>query len=165
MTPLLDPTRSPRLAFLGRTLSVAIPMHLVWEIAQLPLYTLWETGTPRVMATSVLHCTGGDVLIALGSLGLAIIGFGRANWPVRGNLRVAVGAIVFGVAYTIFSEWLNTEIRGAWAYRTLMPVVPPFGTGLSPLLQWIVVPGFALWWAQRGIAPPIPHGPAAKPAR
>jgi hypothetical protein len=24
-----------------------------------------------------------------------------------------------------------------------MPLVPPFGTGLAPLLQWLVVPGLA----------------------
>jgi len=48
------------------------------------------------------------------------------------------------VAYTIFSEWLNTAVRQSWAYSPLMPVLPIMGTGLAPLLQWIVVPSTAL---------------------
>ena len=53
-------------------------------------------------------------------------------------------AIVLSVAYTILSEWLNVEIRRAWSYTAAMPVLPVLGTGLAPLLQWLVVPGLAL---------------------
>jgi hypothetical protein len=37
-------------------------------------------------------------------------------------------------------------------YTDAMPLVPPLGTGLSPLLQWLVVPSLGLRWAAR-IAP------------
>jgi len=53
-------------------------------------------------------------------------------------------AIGLGVAYTIFSEWLNVEIRRSWSYTAAMPVLPWLGTGLTPLLQWVIVPGLAL---------------------
>lgn len=56
--------------------------------------------------------------------------------------------IVFGVLYTIFSEWLNVVIRQTWAYAELMPVVPVIGTGLSPLLQWIAIPLAAFRFAR-----------------
>jgi hypothetical protein len=65
---------------------------------------------------------------------------------------VAALAVAFGVLYTVFSEWLNTEVRGSWAYAAAMPVVPPFGTGLSPLAQWLVVPPAGFWWARRPVA-------------
>ena len=52
-------------------------------------------------------------------------------------------AIVLGVAYTILSEWLNVEIRRTWSYTAAMPVLPLIGTGLTPLLRWVVVPGLA----------------------
>lgn len=154
MRPLLDPVLSPRLAFWLRYLTVALPAHLAWEFAQMPLYTTWETESARTVVAAVLHCTAGDVLIAAGTLELAVIGFGKAYWPARNSRCVAIATILLGVAYTVFSEWLNTEIREAWAYRTLMPLVPPLGTGLTPLLQWIVVPGLALWWAQWKTAAP-----------
>jgi hypothetical protein len=50
--------------------------------------------------------------------------------------------ILLGLAYTAFSEWLNIVVRAAWAYSDLMPVFPVFGfkVGLSPVLQWVVVP-------------------------
>jgi len=53
-------------------------------------------------------------------------------------------AIVLGAGYTIFSEWLNVEIRRTWSYTAAMPVVPFIGTGLTPLLQWLIVPSLAL---------------------
>jgi hypothetical protein len=30
-----------------------------------------------------------------------------------------------------------------------MPIVPPFGTGLSPLVQWLVIPPLVLWMTRR----------------
>jgi hypothetical protein len=57
--------------------------------------------------------------------------------------RMALAAIALGAAYTIFSEWLNVEIRRSWSYAAAMPVIPWLGTGLAPLLQWLVVPGLA----------------------
>ena len=52
--------------------------------------------------------------------------------------------IVLGAGYTIFSEWLNVEIRRSWSYTAAMPVVPFIGTGLTPLLQWLIVTTLAL---------------------
>jgi len=64
-------------------------------------------------------------------------------------------AVLFGVSYTVFSEWLNIEVRQAWAYRDAMPVVPVLGAGLSPVLQWIIVPLAGFWWAVRRVGRPI----------
>ena len=48
---------------LRRYLAVMVLGNLAWEIAQLPLYTIWRTGTFGEKAFAVLHCTGGDLLI------------------------------------------------------------------------------------------------------
>lgn len=123
--------------------------NLVWEFAHMPLYTLWETGTAAEIAFAALHCTGGDILIAISALVVALILFATSQWPELDYRRVATATIVIGVGYTIISEWLNIDIRQAWAYRDLMPVVPMIGVGLSPIAQWIVLPGFTFWWAGR----------------
>ena len=52
-------------------------------------------------------------------------------------------AILLGAAYTVFSEWLNVDIRRSWSYTAAMRVLPVLGTGLTPLLQLVVVPGLA----------------------
>jgi hypothetical protein len=117
--------------------------HLAWETAHIPLYTIWLEGTWGEIAFAILHCTGGDLLIAMSTLLLALFLVGTANWPQQRRRGVLATAIAFGVAYTFFSEWLNIVVRAAWAYRDIMPVVPILDTGLTPLLQWIVVPMLA----------------------
>ena len=132
---------------LRRYLEVSVAANLAWEILQLPLYTLWSTGTRSAQTFAVLHCTVGDAMIAGLALLVALALFGRATWPSAGAARVYAASLAFGVAYTIYSEWLNVSVRGSWAYSDLMPVVPVIGTGLSPLLQWFVVPTVAQWVA------------------
>ncbi|KAF0116120.1 MAG: hypothetical protein FD150_605 [Rhodobacteraceae bacterium] len=129
-------------------LAVAVG-NLVWEVAQVPLYTLWLTESGTEIAYAVLHCSAGDVLIAAISLALAVLVFGRGGWPNQRYGSVAIATVLVALGYTVFSEWLNVELRGSWAYRDLMPRVPWIGTGLTPILQWMVVPAAAFWWARR----------------
>lgn len=93
---------------------------------------------------AVLHCTAGDLIIAALALLAALLLSGGTDWPRRGATRVFVVAILFGVAYTIYSEWMNTTIRGSWSYDPLMPRLPWLDIGLAPLAQWVVVPSLAL---------------------
>ena len=95
------------------------------------------------IAFALIHCTGGDVLITTVTLAAAVAFARRFRWPPFGR-RMVFTAIVLGAGYTIFSEWLNVEIRRSWSYTAAMPVVPFLGTGLTPLLQWLIVPSMAL---------------------
>jgi hypothetical protein len=124
-------------------------LHLVWEVLQLPLYTIWRTGTRAEIAFAVVHCTAGDVMIAAVSLFAAIALFGHGAWPFQNPFAIAGGTLAFGIAITIASEWLNTVVRQTWAYSDLMPTLPVLGTGLSPLLQWVVVPVVAVVLVKR----------------
>jgi hypothetical protein len=131
-------------AYLGTT----IGGHLIWEVAQLPLYAIWRTGTPREIIFSVFHCTVGDLMIATLSLTIALVCFGSPSWPRERFTPVMIATLVIGVGYTVYSEYLNTVVRKTWAYAQIMPTLPPLNTGLSPLLQWFVVPliGFVMLW-------------------
>jgi len=128
---------------------VIAPAHLLWEFLHLPFYTLWDTGSATEILFVVIHCTGGDLLIAAGALTLAVIVFGKHQWPEQHFLRVAIAAIAFGLIYTVFSEWLNVDIRKTWAYKESMPRLPVFGTGLTPVLQWLMVPTLGFWIVHR----------------
>jgi hypothetical protein len=141
------------LVALNRYLLASIVLHLTWEVIQLPLYTLWRTGAARDIAFAIAHCTAGDVLIAELTLIAAIAFVGRPKWPVENFAPVAAWAIVFGISYTVFSEWVNLS-RGNWAYSELMPVIPGLGVGLSPLMQWLIVPGFVFLWLHMKGTPP-----------
>ncbi len=138
------PARSVACRYLG---AIAVG-NLAWEALQLPLYTLWRTARVAYIAFAALHCWVGDMLIASVCLALAIVITGR-GWPSRRYGHTAGVSVLLGVGYTIFSEWLNEHVRESWTYAAAMPRVPPFGTGLSPLLQLIAVPTNAFWWPRR----------------
>lgn len=131
-------------------LALALVLNLIWEIGQLPLYSLWRTAGAAELAWTVTHCLAGDLLIATATLVLALLVAGTGRWPIdaRNFRRVGLVATLLGAGYTIFSEWLNVSVRNAWAYSPAMPVMPGVGTGLSPLLQWILVPPAALYVAR-----------------
>lgn len=116
--------------------------HFIWETAQLPLYTIWSTGTLGQMMFAVAHCTIGDVLIGGSALLLAILLLRARGWPNAQFASVAICVVAIGLCYTGFSEWLNVSVRQTWAYSTAMPrmAIGAFAIGLSPLAQWIVVP-------------------------
>jgi hypothetical protein len=61
-----------------------------------------------------------------------------ADWPASrpwtGGAIIVVGAL----AYTAWSEWYNVYHAGNWGYTVSMPLI--FGIGLSPLLQWLILP-------------------------
>lgn len=126
-------------------LALFATFNLVWELLQQPLYTLWREGTAGEIIGAVLHCTVGDVLI-----GLAALTISRWIWghSPRKTWRFVAIFIALGLGYTMFSEWMNVKVTRNWAYSTYMPLVPPFGTGLTPLLQWIIVP--LLTWVTVG---------------
>ncbi len=148
---LLSRKNAGWLRTLRRYMAFVAGANLVWEFAHMPLYTLWETGMRGEIVFAALHCTGGDVLIALSAFMLALFLAGTPAWPATGGRRIFILTLAFGLTYTVFSEWLNIEIREAWAYRDLMPVVPLINAGLSPVLQWIAVPLAAFWWAMRPV--------------
>ena len=143
-----------RSLILRRYLPWLAGLSLAWEIAQLPLYTIWNEGSAGYKAFAVLHCTAGDVLIGLVSLALALV-ITRAGPVASWNwAAIALLLVTIGVAYTVFSEWNNTVLRPAWAYSELMPVIRLGGVsfGLSPLVQWLLLPPVALWAMQRSVA-------------
>ena len=144
---------TPWLSALRGVLLASAAGHLAWETVQLPLYTIWAEGPLSEIVFAVLHCTGGDLLITIWTLVAALLVFGRywpGDWTAYRNVMITV--LVLGVSYTIFSEWLNVSVRGAWTYSPWMPRLPPFGTGLTPLLQWIVIPAAAFLWVWRRVA-------------
>lgn len=120
---------------------------LAWEILQLPLYTLASEPRLAWIAYAIAHCTVGDTLIGTAALIAALV-ICRADelghWPRN---KLILWTVLLSAAYTILSERHNLA-QGSWAYSSLMPIVPGLQVGLSPLLQWLLVPTVALWLAK-----------------
>ena len=132
--------------------ALAFVLNLAWEIAHVRLYAIWAAADGMTIAWSLLHCTVGDVLIALAMFALAGIALRRTDWPASrpwaGGIIVVIGAM----AFTAWSEWYNVYQTGNWAYTAGMPMI--FGIGLSPLLQWLFLPP-AMVSAYRTLGPVV----------
>jgi hypothetical protein len=140
-----------RSLILRRYLPWLAALSLAWEIAQLPLYMLWNEATPAHIAFAVAHCTVGDVLIGNAALAAALVvtqAPALAGWQWR---RIALVTAIVATSYTAFSEWMNTFVLRSWEYSELMPRVSlgDIELGVSPLAQWLVIPPLALWLASR----------------
>ena len=140
------------LASAGLWAALAFVFNGSWEIAQVRLYTIWTEADGAGVAWSLLHCSLGDVVIALALFALAGIVLRRVDWPVSrpwaGGTIVVIGAM----AFTAWSEWYNVYRAGNWGYAAGMPMI--FGIGLSPLAQWLALPP-AMMGAYRMLGPAL----------
>lgn len=116
----------------------AAALNLAWEIAQLPLYAFPPGTSASFIAFGVAHCTLGDATLALVSYGAAAAVTRRAVWPLEWPGLGMPIVLIVGVGWTIWAEWNAVYITRAWTYGARMPMIG--GIGLSPLLQWIVLP-------------------------
>jgi hypothetical protein len=131
----------------ARYLPWMLVLNLAWEAAHVRLYTLWREAETAYIAFSVMHCTLGDVLIGIAALVVALTlvrAASIAHWPWA---SVAAVAALTGVAYTVFSEWMNITLLRSWAYEKSMPTLElgGFEIGLTPVAQWLVLPPLALY--------------------
>lgn len=132
---------------LAKAALVFFALNIVWEAAQMPLYSLWQQGSWYEIAFALVHCTLGDLLIGItvAAVSASVLFLLTKSSPKLTTVKFLGLFLAMGIGYTVFSEWLNVEVRGTWAYTEQMPVLPPLGTGLAPLLQWLIVP--TLTWA------------------
>lgn len=126
-------------------LMFGLPLQLLWEIAQFPLYTVWHEGDWGYILYGLAHCTLGDLLIMLTCYWIVAMLNRNRHWY---RTNIMVNGFLFtllGLGYTIYSEMLNVNIKGTWDYTELMPVIPVIEIGGMPFMQWVLIPPLALW--------------------
>jgi hypothetical protein len=124
-------------------------LHFVWEFVQVPTYT-GMAELPHWEAIKLcLSATFGDVGFALTAFWVACLAARRRDWILRPTRFSATIFVAVGIVLTVGFEYYYTNISLRWTYSELMPLVPPLGTGLSPLLQWFVVPLLVIWLTRR----------------
>ena len=124
-------------------------LHFVWEFVQVPTYT-GMAELPHWEAIKLcMSATFGDVGFALTAFWLASLAARRRDWILRPTRFSAAIFVAVGIVLTVGFEYYYTNISMRWTYSELMPLVPPLGTGLSPLLQWLVIPPLVIWLTRR----------------
>lgn len=124
-------------------------LNFVWETQQMPFFQL----APKFSYLDVIrNCT----LATVGDVGISITAFWTVavvsksrQWFHQPRLWQIGGFILAGVVITVIFEALATGPLNMWEYAALMPTVPFFGTGLLPLLQWVLLPPLIIWFVKR----------------
>ncbi len=91
-----------------------------------------------------IHCTFGDVILTLVSFWLVSAATRNRRWFLDLKGVNFIGFIMIGVIATVISERVNVHLLKSWAYNDLMPIIPLLKVGLTPLLQWMVIPTVVL---------------------
>lgn len=129
-----------------RLVMLGLPLELLWELAQFPLYDVWHQNDWSYILYGLAHCTLGDLLILLAIYEIiALLGRDRTWYATRGIWTKGLLFTLLGAGYTIYSELTHVRIKGTWGYTELMPIVPLVEIGAMPLLQWLLVPPLLLW--------------------
>ncbi len=118
-------------------MGLAFALNFLWEMAQMPLFKNmplnWETTFFCALA-SIADC----IMVMILYLGFSLI-YKNAFWFLQPSLLRVIFLITAGGLGAILAEKKHLFL-GNWAYSTYMPLVPVVDIGLSPLLQFMVLP-------------------------
>lgn len=126
-------------------------LNLAWEMWQVPFFQGMAEAPHWQGVMTCTRATAGDVAIALTAFWVAAAWARTRYWilsPGKTDLAVFIGT---GLIATIVLESLATEVLGRWTYTEAMPRLPVLGTGLLPVLQWLLIPPLVIWVSGRQI--------------
>lgn len=119
----------------------AYALHFAWEMAQASLFTPMDV-LPFWEATAwCARAAAWDVVIGLTAYLAAALATRRLVWGREPTLLPVAIYFAVGLGLTTAIERWAIAV-GRWDYREAMPTLASIG--LTPLLQWIVVPAAIL---------------------
>lgn len=127
----------------------AFGLHFIWEMLHAPLYRGLAEQPHAAGILCCLRATAGDAGIALAAYGVVAAGTRDRQWLADARGPRVAWFVAVGLAVTVALELLSVYRWGRWAYGPAMPTIA--GVGLSPLLQWVVLPPLTLWLARRHV--------------
>ena len=126
-------------------------LNLAWEMWQVPFFLGMADAPHWQGVKACTRATAGDAAIALAAFWVAAALARNRHWILTPRKRDLAAFIGTGLIVTIVLESLATEVLGRWTYAEAMPRLPIIGTGLLPLLQWLLIPPLVIWFARRQI--------------
>jgi hypothetical protein len=135
----------------------AFLVNYPWEFLQAPWYQAMSEMAHWEGVKLCSWAAVGDGLLAVVAF-LAVALFRSRAWLRRPDLGTIAGFTAVGLALTLAVEWLATEVWGRWSYGPGMAMVPLLGTGLAPVLQWLVLPPLVVGIVARQLGRGRDHG-------
>lgn len=127
----------------------AFLLNFVWEFWQVPFFRGMPTAPHWQGVKTCTVATLGDVGIALVAFWAVAAASRSRAWVIDPSAGEVGGFVAVGLAITIVGEWVFTEVLHQWAYASSMPTLPLLGTGLTPVLQWMLLPPLIVWFVHR----------------
>ncbi len=123
--------------FIGLSLVLAFALNFIWELSHCPLYKACGY-EPSHVAFLALSSLAYAIMAALLYLGFALVYkdglWARQLTPIRAFWLMMVGG-----TGAVLSEKAHLA-AGNWVYTDSMPLIPGIGVGLTPVLQFAVLP-------------------------
>jgi hypothetical protein len=121
--------------FIITTAIVAFILNLVWELAHGPLYKGFQYDLIHISFCALASVA--DMLMVL-LFAFALV-YRNAFWISPIKLNRSLLLILVGGMGAIAAEMWHTS-RGDWSYVDAMPLLPLVDVGLSPVLQFAILP-------------------------
>ena len=112
-------------------------LNLIWELLHIPLYESSVLPNNH-MILCMLASLADVIMVLLLYFGLAIVYKDPLWLKTLSRTRVLITMMV-GAMGAILSETRHIA-AGNWAYTGSMPILPIVGVGLTPVLQFIILP-------------------------
>ena len=127
---------------------VSFILHVVWENAQAPLFLGYESFFQHFILC--LLGTIGDLVITLFVYILITLLKRDQNWLVSLDIR---DLFVLTVTSFFVAVWIEQHalLFGKWGYTNLMPIVPYFKVGLTPILQMSILLPLSFYLTKKSI--------------
>jgi hypothetical protein len=126
-------------------LIISFLFNFVWEMWQMPFFEGLNTMDHMSVVRLCTQASIGDGVISMLAFWSAALMARSRAWIHALTVYPMVTYLVCGLVITIFMEWLATDILDRWQYGVNMPELPLLGTGILPILQWLILPPLILW--------------------
>jgi signal transduction histidine kinase len=118
-------------------LILAFLLNFAWEVAQLPLYKNASYDMQHIVFCA-LASVADAIMVLLIYFSLAVI-YKHPLWIQNFKWQRIITAVLIGGIGAVLAE-IRHKSQGNWAYADSMPIIPVVDAGLSPVLQFVILP-------------------------
>ena len=130
----------------------AFLLNYPWEFLQVPFFEGMAVATHWEAVKVCTRATLGDAVIMLIAYWCVTVAASDRWWFRAPSRMQMLGFVTVGLIITVAIEHFatqSTDPAWGWRYADIMPIVPVVGVGLTPLLQWMLLPPLAIWFVRR----------------
>ena len=130
-------------------------LHLLWENAQAPLYAGFESFRQHFWMCFI--ATRGDLFFMLVIYAALAVIHRNILWVVNRSTYAHpatwIITLLIGFLLALSSELRAVYVLEQWQYGKMMPLLPVFRIGLTPILQMLIVPLLSLLASRSSSSP------------